>query len=46
MPRHRKKEAEQFLDLACLTYGNDSTVRIERAKQMLAAQPALAGVTA
>ena len=44
--RHRKKEAEQFLDLACLTYGNDSTVRIERAKQMLAAQPALAGVTA
>ena len=45
-PGHRKKEAEQFLDLACLTYGNDSTVRIERAKQMLAAQPALAEVTA
>ena len=38
----RTGEVEQFLDLACLTYGNDSTARIDSAKQMLAAQPSLA----
>ena len=42
----RKGEVEQFLDLACLTYGNDSTARIDRAQQMLAARPALAAVDA
>lgn len=38
----RDDEVAQFLDIACLTYGNDSTARIDRAKAMLAAQPALA----
>ena len=38
----RDGELAQFLDLACLTYGNDSTARIDRAKAMLAARPALA----
>ena len=42
----RKGEVEQFLDLACLTYGDDATARIDRAKQTLAAQPALAAVDA
>ena len=42
----RKGEAAQFLDLACLTYGNDSTERIDLAKRMLAARPALAAVDA
>ncbi len=46
MNRHRNGDVEQFLDLACLTYGNDSTERIERAKRMLAAQPALAAADA
>ena len=35
-------EVAQFLDLACLTYGNDSTARIDRAKAMLTARPELA----
>ena len=39
-------EASRFLDLACLTYGNDSTARIDRAKRMLAARPSLATVDA
>ena len=34
-------EASRFLDLACLTYGNDSTARIDRAKRMLADRPSL-----
>ena len=38
----RNDEVEQFLDLACLTYGNDSVERIDRAKALLAARPALA----
>ncbi len=38
----RDDEVAQFLDLACLTYGNDSTARIDRAKAMLTARPALA----
>ena len=42
----RNGEVEQFLDFACLTYGNDSTARIDRAKRMLAARPALAAVDA
>ena len=39
-------EAARFLDLACLTYGDDSTERIDRAKRMLDARPALATVDA
>ena len=35
-------ELARFLDLACLTYGDDSTARIDRAKRMLAARPSLA----
>ena len=42
MYKHRNGEVAQFLDLACLTYGNDSTARIDRAKGMLTARPALA----
>ena len=38
----RNDEVEQFLDLACLTYGNDSVERVDRAKALLAARPALA----
>ena len=38
----RDDQVAQFLDLACLTYGNDSTARIDRAKAMLAARPSLA----
>ena len=38
----RNDEVAQFLDFACLTYGNDSVERIDRAKAMLAARPALA----
>ena len=37
---------QQFLDLACLTYGNDSTERIDRAQRVLAARPALAAFDA
>ena len=44
--KHRNGEVEQFLDLACLTYGNDSTERIDRAQRMLAARPALAAFDA
>ena len=39
-------EVEQFLDLACLTYGNDSTERIDGARRILAARPALAAADA
>ena len=39
-------EAARFLDLACLTYGNDSTDRIDRAKRMLAHRPSLAAADA
>ena len=39
-------EAARFLDLACLTYGNDSTARIDRAMRMLADRPALAAIDA
>ena len=46
MSRHRNREVQQFLDLACLTYGNDSTERIDRAQRMLAARPALAAFDA
>ena len=42
MTKQRNGEVEQFLDLACLTYGNDSTERIEQARRILAARPALA----
>lgn len=42
----RQAEAEQFLDLACLTYGDDSTERIDKAKRMLSAQPDLARANA
>ena len=42
----RSSETAQFLDLACLTYGNDSLARIDRAKAMLVAQPELAAVDA
>ena len=46
MSRHRNREVQQFLDLACLTYGNDSTERIDRAQRVLAARPALAAFDA
>jgi hypothetical protein len=46
MTKQRNGEVEQFLDLACLTYGNDSTERIDGARRMLAARPALAAVDA
>ena len=39
-------EAARFLDLACLTYGNDSTDRIDRARRMLADRPSLSAVDA
>ena len=39
-------EAARFLDLACLTYGNDSTDRVDRARRMLADRPSLAAVDA
>ena len=39
-------EASRFLDLACLTYGDDSTARIDRARRMLADRPPLAAVDA
>ena len=38
----RRSEAERFLDLACLTYGDDSPERISRAGAMLSSQPDLA----
>ena len=38
----RRAEVEQFLDLACLTYGDDSVERIEKARGMLSARPELA----
>ena len=37
---------KQFLDLACLTYGDDSTERIDRAKRILAQRPELAATDA
>ena len=46
MTKQRNGEVEQFLDLACLTYGNDSTERVDRARQMLAARTALAAADA
>lgn len=46
MSRQPNGEVEQFLDLACLTYGNDSTERIDQARRMLAARPALAAADA
>ena len=42
MNNQRTSQVAEFQDLACLTYGNDSTERIDRAKAMLAARPALA----
>ena len=39
-------EAARFLDLACLTYSNDSKDRIDRAKRMLAERPSLAAADA
>ena len=39
-------EVARFLDLACLTYGNDSTDRIDRARRMLAHRPSLAAADA
>ena len=39
----RNDEVAQFLDFACLTYGNDSVERIDRAKAMLAARLARGG---
>ena len=42
----RQGEAARFLDLACLTYGNDSTDRVERARRMLADRPSLAAIDA
>ena len=42
----RQGEAARFLDLACLTYGNDSTDRVDRARRMLADRPSLAAVDA
>ena len=41
-----RDEAARFLDLACLTYGDDSTARIDRARRMLADRPSLAAVDA
>ena len=39
-------EVARFLDLACLTYGNDSTDRVDRARRMLADRPSLAAADA
>ena len=39
-------EVARFLDLACLTYGNDSTDRVDRARRMLAHRPSLAAADA
>ena len=42
MNNQPNSQVAEFLDLACLTYGNDSVERIDRAKALLAARPALA----
>ncbi len=39
-------EVARFLDLTCLTYGDDSKARIDRARQMLVERPSLAAADA